>query len=198
VITDEPGVTAEHMFEPYAPRSRKIRCTLCGAVGTRSGPFRDRHLAGHPYACATCARVFTSTEGRASHARQAHDERVTVAASRARAGTPDSGEGAPFESGAGVSSTGLVRLSGLTYRQVDYWARVGVLLPDGEPTPGSGVQRVYTAAGVARARALGRLVGLGMPVGLAAHLVDHRTDDADGGWVARLGDGLLVVSEVGP
>jgi hypothetical protein len=45
---------------------------------------------------------------------------------------------------------------GLTYRQLDYWTRRGLLHPDG-PAPGSGHRRVWSEAEMAIARRVGEL-----------------------------------------
>lgn len=104
------------------------------------------------------------------------------------------GETAPARSG-----HELAQAARITYRQADYWTDRGWLTPLGDPHPGSSgdrdAWRVYPPEMVERARLLGRLTRLGIPVGLAAHLLDDRTIDPDGGWVARLDDGLTVVSE---
>lgn len=43
---------------------------------------------------------------------------------------------------AGISTMQVARLSGATFRQLDYWARLGVLVPDGNGK-GSGAFRSY-------------------------------------------------------
>lgn len=40
----------------------------------------------------------------------------------------------------------LVIRAGITYRQMDYWTRTGILHPVTEATPGSGFSRYFTAA----------------------------------------------------
>jgi hypothetical protein len=53
---------------------------------------------------------------------------------------------------------------GITYRQVDYWTRLGWLKPE-NPVAGSGVSRRWPAFEVEVARRMGRLAaaGLGIP-----------------------------------
>jgi hypothetical protein len=51
-----------------------------------------------------------------------------------------------------LSTIELCRRSGATYRQLDYWARLGILRPHGNSCPGTGVSRRWdaTLAPVAR------------------------------------------------
>lgn len=66
-----------------------------------------------------------------------------------------------------ASSVDLMAATGATYRQVDYWTRVGYLRPP-EPTPGSGAQRAYPPAEVRVAALMVALVNAGVEVGAAA------------------------------
>jgi len=51
------------------------------------------------------------------------------------------------------SSHEVARMVGVSYRQLDYWIRVGTIdMPDG--MPGSGRQRVWTPDDVARLRVI--------------------------------------------
>jgi DNA-binding transcriptional MerR regulator len=56
----------------------------------------------------------------------------------------------------------VCRLAGITYRQLDYWARVGTLKPSIRDTTGSGKKRLYSSADIKKARAIGRLRHLGI------------------------------------
>ena len=59
-------------------------------------------------------------------------------------------------------STGEVcERTGATYRQVDYWARTGVLSPSVRPAVGSGNRRVYSTPDVRVAAVLVQLAQLG-------------------------------------
>lgn len=66
-----------------------------------------------------------------------------------------------------ATSVDLMRLTGATYRQVDYWSRVGYLRPP-EPTPGSGAQRVFSPTEVQVAYLMVALTNAGVEVGAAA------------------------------
>lgn len=58
---------------------------------------------------------------------------------------------------------------GLSYRQLDYWVRVGYLRP-GNPTGGSGTVRSWPDDELAVAQTMARLVAAGLTVA-AAHMV---------------------------
>ena len=51
----------------------------------------------------------------------------------------------------GLSSYEVCRRTGATYRQLDYWDRSGLLSPSLAPARGSGTQRRYSEADVAKA-----------------------------------------------
>lgn len=57
---------------------------------------------------------------------------------------------------------------GITYRQLDYWTRVGYLRTVAEPTPGSGRRRTWPPEELAVARRMGRLIRAGFEVDAAA------------------------------
>lgn len=56
----------------------------------------------------------------------------------------------------------VCRLAGITYRQLDYWARAGILKPSIRDSAGSGTKRLYSSADIKKARATGRLLHLGI------------------------------------
>ncbi len=74
------------------------------------------------------------------------------------------------------------QLAGVSYRQLDYWSRRGLLVPSITEADGSGSQRRYSSFDVAQARVLGRLSALGIKPG---QIEDHET-------LADLVDHLLV------
>ena len=56
----------------------------------------------------------------------------------------------------------VCRLAGITYRQLDYWARLGHLEPSIRDARGSGSQRLYSSDDVKKARAIAKLLHLGI------------------------------------
>lgn len=60
----------------------------------------------------------------------------------------------------------VARLTGVSYRQLDYWARSRLIEPSVRTADGQGTQRLYSADDVARVRAIAILLDAG--VSLAA------------------------------
>ena len=59
-------------------------------------------------------------------------------------------------------SPALCRVVGISYRQLDYWARTGLLLPSVSPAIGSGSQRLYSQTDVVLSLAIRKLLYLGV------------------------------------
>jgi DNA-binding transcriptional MerR regulator len=53
-------------------------------------------------------------------------------------------------------------LVGITYRQLDYWARTDLLKPSLKPAKGSGSQRLYSFGDVVQLKVVKRLLDAGM------------------------------------
>ena len=83
-------------------------------------------------------------------------------------------------------------LAGITYRQLDYWCRVGLLRPE-RPARGSGSQRGFSTRETQVAWVLGQLSRLGP--GLLCELEELRTVEHFTGWVVVHPDGCTVVQE---
>lgn len=66
---------------------------------------------------------------------------------------------------------------GVSYRQLDYWARMGYLNVD---EPGSGRRRDWPPGELAVARQMGRLVQAGIPPELASGIARGMTEIAPG------------------
>lgn len=79
----------------------------------------------------------------------------------------------------------LCKATGLTYRIVDYWSRVGVLTASGAEGAGSGSQRLWTDEDVEIARVLNRLRLLDMPTGTLRTVGEHLRDAHPQVWPER-------------
>lgn len=88
-----------------------------------------------------------------------------------------------------ASSVDLMRLTGITYRQVDYWTRLGWLRPP-EPTPGQGAQRYFPPAEIRVAAIMSALVRAGVEPGAAG--MAARTAWGGRWWRAALDGGVQV------
>lgn len=85
-----------------------------------------------------------------------------------------------------------IQVEGVSYRQLDYWARVGHLRPT-EPTPGSGIAREWTETEIAVASLMGRLTNAGFDLAVAARVAREHVEHPEDPSVLR-GDVLLIVS----
>jgi len=62
----------------------------------------------------------------------------------------------------GYRAPQVCRLVGITYRQLDYWARTDLLKPSMQDARGSGSQRLYTFTDVVQLKVIKRLLDAGM------------------------------------
>jgi DNA-binding transcriptional MerR regulator len=83
----------------------------------------------------------------------------------------------------------VCRLAGITYRQLDYWARTGIVEPSGQAARGSGTQRLYTCADLTLLRVLGALRDHGVALRHGREIGAVLRDRGDG---LRPGDVIVV------
>lgn len=62
----------------------------------------------------------------------------------------------------GYRAPQVCNLVGITYRQLDYWARTGLILPSVQPAQGSGSQRLYSFGDIVQLKVVKRLRDAGM------------------------------------
>lgn len=63
--------------------------------------------------------------------------------------------------------------AGITYRQLDYWARTGLVEPSIRPAQGSGSQRLYSFRDILILRVVKRLIDTGVSLGNIRAAVQH-------------------------
>jgi DNA-binding transcriptional MerR regulator len=84
--------------------------------------------------------------------------------------------------------------AGITYRQLDYWARTGLVEPTVRAATGSGTQRLYSFRDVLLLKVIKRLLEAGVSLqqirGAAQHLRERGTDDLT--RVTLMSDGASV------
>ena len=79
---------------------------------------------------------------------------------------------------------------GITYRQLDYWARTGLLHPSISQAKGSGSQRVYSYADLLQLKVIKRLLDAGVSLQAARRAIEClRSSGAD------LGSANLVIND---
>ena len=62
----------------------------------------------------------------------------------------------------GYRAPQVCKLVGITYRQLDYWARTDLLVPSLQQASGSGSQRLYSFTDVVQLKVIKRLLDAGM------------------------------------
>ena len=82
----------------------------------------------------------------------------------------------------------VCKLIGISYRQLDYWARTGLLTPSVVQASGSGTQRIYSYNDVLELKVLKRLLDSGVSLRSARKAVDCLRDEVGG----ELGSSTLV------
>jgi DNA-binding transcriptional MerR regulator len=86
------------------------------------------------------------------------------------------------------------RAAGITYRQLDYWARTGLVQPTVRPATGSGTQRLYGFRDVLVLKVVKRLLDTGVSLQqiriAVTHLRDRGVDDL--AQITLMSDGASV------
>ena len=125
------------------------------------------------------------------------------------AGDPPGSQGALFEAdetlgvapeiGSGSGQVGYrgptaCSAAGITYRQLDYWARTGLVEPSVRAAHGSGSQRLYSFRDILVLKVVKRLLDTGISLqqirAAVQHLRDHGSEDL--AQVTLMSDGVSV------
>ena len=72
----------------------------------------------------------------------------------------------------GFSGPTVCRLTGVTYRQLDYWARTDLVTPSVTPAQGSGSKRAYSYGDVLEVKVIKSLLDSGVSLTRARQAVD--------------------------
>jgi len=70
--------------------------------------------------------------------------------------------GLPLSGRSGYQGGPVAGIVGITYRQLDYWARTGLAVPSISEATGSGSQRLYSFEDIVRLRVVKRLLDTGV------------------------------------
>jgi DNA-binding transcriptional MerR regulator len=96
----------------------------------------------------------------------------------------------------GYRAPQVCRLVGITYRQLDYWARTDLLKPGLQDAQGSGSQRLYSFSDIVQLKVIKRLLDAGMSlkrIRLAVEILREQLDnDRPLGDVTLLSDGQTI------
>jgi DNA-binding transcriptional MerR regulator len=80
---------------------------------------------------------------------------------------------------AGFGSTVALRLTGVTYRQLDYWARTGLVGSSIRQAAGRGSRRVYSFRDLVALRVVARLLKAGVSLQAVRRAVEYLKEHAD-------------------
>ncbi len=96
----------------------------------------------------------------------------------------------------GYRAPQVCRLVGITYRQLDYWARTDLLRPSLAEAQGSGSQRQYSFSDIVQLKVIKRLLDAGMSlkrIRSAVEILQEQLDsDRPLGNVTLLSDGQTI------
>jgi DNA-binding transcriptional MerR regulator len=124
---------------------------------------------------------------------------VAVSVSRGGSGAI---QGALSDSDAEIGYRGptACAAAGITYRQLDYWARTGLVEPSVRAAHGSGSQRLYGFRDILVLKVVKRLLDTGISLqqirAAVQHLRDHGTEDL--AQVTLMSDGVSVYECTSP
>jgi DNA-binding transcriptional MerR regulator len=90
--------------------------------------------------------------------------------------------------------------AGITYRQLDYWARTGLVEPSVRPAKGSGSQRLYSFRDILTLKVVKRLLDTGVSLPNIRAAVTHLRErgDADLTGITLMSDGTTVYACTSP
>ena len=77
------------------------------------------------------------------------------------------------DSATGYRGPTACRAAGITYRQLDYWARTGLVVPEIRPATGSGTQRLYSFRDILLLKVIKRLIDAGVSLQQIRTAVEH-------------------------
>jgi DNA-binding transcriptional MerR regulator len=111
----------------------------------------------------------------------------------------DPADNGPAEE-AGYRGPTACTAAGITYRQLDYWARTALVEPSVQSAHGSGSQRLYSFRDILVLKVVKRLLDTGISLqqirAAVQHLRDHGTEDL--AQVTLMSDGVSVYECTSP
>ena len=106
------------------------------------------------------------------------------------------------ETTSGFRSPQVCKVVGITYRQLDYWDRSGLLGPSLQVASGSGTQRLYTFQDVVTLRVIKRLKDAGTSLHKIRLAFDQLEAQVGEGWresdITLLSDGTTIYAATSP
>ncbi|MDR1712022.1 MAG: MerR family transcriptional regulator [Propionibacteriaceae bacterium] len=104
------------------------------------------------------------------------------------------GDFAPLPEDLGFRGPVACRAADITYRQLDYWARTGLVVPEIRTAEGSGTQRLYSFRDLLILKVIKRLIDAGISLQQIRAAIDHlrARGVADLTQVTLMSDGVSV------
>jgi len=104
------------------------------------------------------------------------------------------GDFSPLPEDLGFRGPVASNAAGITYRQLDYWARTGLVVPEIRPADGSGTQRLYSFRDILMLKVVKRLLDAGISLQQIRTAIDHlrARGVADLTEVTLMSDGISV------
>ena len=104
------------------------------------------------------------------------------------------GDFSPMPADMGFRGPVACNAAGITYRQLDYWARTGLVKPEVRGASGSGSQRLYSFRDILILKVIKRLIDVGISLQQIRTAIDHLrargVDDLT--QVTLMSDGVTV------
>jgi len=106
----------------------------------------------------------------------------------------------PSPEDVGYRGPAACRAAGITYRQLDYWARTGLVSPSVRPASGSGSQRLYGFRDILVLKIVKRLLDTGISLQQIRAAVEHlhMRGSTDLARVTLMSDGVSVYECTSP
>jgi DNA-binding transcriptional MerR regulator len=86
----------------------------------------------------------------------------------------------PASSEPGFRGPTVIKLVGISYRQLDYWARTGLVTPSVRAADGSGTQRLYSFTDIVELRIIKRLLDAGVSLGKIRKALGYLREESGG------------------
>jgi DNA-binding transcriptional MerR regulator len=140
--------------------------------------------------------VTRSDSGGASAADGPHGSQGALFEADEALGAPEADADANADGAAEIGYRGptACAAAGITYRQLDYWARTGLVEPSVRAAHGSGSQRLYSFRDILVLKVVKRLLDTGISLqqirAAVQHLRDHGSEDL--AQVTLMSDGVSV------
>lgn len=108
------------------------------------------------------------------------------------------GDFAPLPEDIGFRGPVACSAAGITYRQLDYWARTGLVVPEVRTAGGSGTQRLYSFRDILLLKVVKRLLDAGIALRQIRIAVDHlrARGVTDLSSVTLMSDGVSVFEAI--